>query len=108
VNHTTSNLNIPFPKLTLFWALSRTPHAIVDLATPALAALLCLGYFPPIHITLLGILTMFAGYTAVYALNDMVDFRNDKKKVAFDGYKSIENDSWYYIFKHDWLLNIRC
>jgi 4-hydroxybenzoate polyprenyltransferase len=68
-------------RLKLFLALSRTPHGILDLATPALAALLWLGGFPPLKVALLGILTAFAGYTAVYALNDLVDIKTDKQKL---------------------------
>jgi 4-hydroxybenzoate polyprenyltransferase len=67
-------------QVKLFLALSRTPHGIIDMATPALAALLWSGTFPPAHIVWLGILTAFAGYTAVYALNDLVDYRIDKKR----------------------------
>jgi 4-hydroxybenzoate polyprenyltransferase len=37
-------------------------------------------------ITLLGLVTVFAGYTAVYALNDLVDYRTDRKKVRAGGY----------------------
>jgi 4-hydroxybenzoate polyprenyltransferase len=66
--------------LKLFLALSRTPHGIVDMATPALAALLWLGGFPPPGVVALGLLTAFAGYTAVYALNDVVDYRVDREK----------------------------
>jgi 4-hydroxybenzoate polyprenyltransferase len=73
------------PKLKLFLALSRTPHGLLDLATPGLAALLCLGGFPPLGITVLGLVTVFAGYTAVYALNDVVDYRRDKAKVSEGG-----------------------
>jgi 4-hydroxybenzoate polyprenyltransferase len=72
-------------KLKLFFALSRTPHGLIDMATPAAAALLCLGYFPPFSVTLVGLITVFAGYTAVYALNDMVDLRMDKEKVGIGG-----------------------
>jgi 4-hydroxybenzoate polyprenyltransferase len=71
--------------LKLFFALSRTPHGLIDMATPALAALLCLGNWPTLPVILLGILTMFAGYTAVYALNDIIDFRSDKEKVCSGG-----------------------
>ncbi|MDD5614111.1 MAG: hypothetical protein PHQ54_03450, partial [Candidatus Omnitrophica bacterium] len=39
--------------------------------TPALAALLCYGGLPPVGVAALGLLTVFAGYTAVYALNDV-------------------------------------
>jgi 4-hydroxybenzoate polyprenyltransferase len=70
------------PRWKLFLALSRTPHGVLDLATPALGALLCLGSFPPAPILLLGLATAFAGYTAVYALNDLMDYRGDREKAA--------------------------
>lgn len=78
-------------RLRLFWALSRTPHALVDMATPALAALLCLGSFPSPGVVLLGLITVFAGYTAVYALNDLVDYRTDQRKMV-DGLYSDSED----------------
>ena len=65
--------------LRLYLALSRTPHGILDLATPIVAMLLWLGGFPSLGIVLLGLLTVFAGYTAVYAVNDIVDFGTDKE-----------------------------
>jgi 4-hydroxybenzoate polyprenyltransferase len=68
-------------RLKLFLALSRIPHVLLDIATPAFAALLWLGHFPPITVILIGIVTAFAGYTAVYALNDLTDFRVDKEKM---------------------------
>ena len=74
------------PRLKLFLALSRTPHGVIDIATPALAALLCLGHFPSLVTILLGLVTVFAGYTAVYALNDLVDYRADRQKVHAGGY----------------------
>lgn len=74
-------------KLGLYLALSRTPHGVVDMAIPTVAALLCLGHFPPLPVTLVGLITVFAGYTAVYALNDVVDYRSDKQKVDIGGYR---------------------
>jgi len=71
-----------FARLKLFWALSRTPHGLLDMCTPAFAALLWLGAFPPLNVILIGSLTIFAGYTAVYALNDVVDYRVDREKAA--------------------------
>jgi 4-hydroxybenzoate polyprenyltransferase len=68
-------------KLKYFFALSRTPHGILDLATPAIAALLWRGAFPSFRVVLIGLITAFAGYTAVYAVNDLVDYRPDKKKL---------------------------
>lgn len=69
-------------RLKLFLALSRTPHGILDMAAPALAALLWLGGFPPAGVIALGLLTAFAGYTAVYAFNDLIDFRVDQEKAV--------------------------
>jgi 4-hydroxybenzoate polyprenyltransferase len=77
-------------RLKLFLALSRTPHGLLDLATPALAALLWLGGLPPLRVTLLGLFTAFAGYTAVYALNDVVDYRVDQEKIRDGGAKEGE------------------
>jgi 4-hydroxybenzoate polyprenyltransferase len=71
-----------FPSLKLFFALSRTPHGLIDMATPAVAALLALGAFPPLRIVFLGLVTAFAGYTAVYALNDLVDLNTDKERLT--------------------------
>jgi 4-hydroxybenzoate polyprenyltransferase len=75
-------------RLKLFLALSRTPHGLLDMATPALAALLWLGKIPSLKVTLLGIITGFAGYTAVYALNDVVDYRVDREKMRETGSKT--------------------
>ncbi|HAY38007.1 MAG TPA: hypothetical protein DCY53_00910, partial [Desulfobacteraceae bacterium] len=72
-------------KINLFWALSRTPHGILDMATPALGALLWLGRFPSLEVILIGLITTFAGYTAVYALNDVIDYRVDKEKLKLCG-----------------------
>jgi 4-hydroxybenzoate polyprenyltransferase len=55
------------------------------MATPAVAALLWLGAFPPPAVTGLGLLSAFAGYTAVYALNDVVDLRIDREKIGLEG-----------------------
>ena len=78
-------------RLKLFLALSRTPHGLIDMAAPALAALLCLGHFPSVLVTVVGLVTVFAGYTAVYALNDLVDLRADIEKVHVGGYDDSED-----------------
>jgi 4-hydroxybenzoate polyprenyltransferase len=72
-------------RLKLFLALSRTPHGLLDMATPGLGALLWLGRFPSFEVIILGLMTTFAGYTAVYALNDVVDYRVDKEKIRLCG-----------------------
>jgi 4-hydroxybenzoate polyprenyltransferase len=63
-----------------FFALSRTTHGVLDLAMPGFVALLCLGKFPQWQIILLSVFTAFAGYTAVYTLNDLMGVAVDKEK----------------------------
>ena len=70
-----------FSYLKLFLALSRTTHAVLDIAAPAAAALMWLQAFPPLTVIVTGLATALAGYLAVYALNDVVDFRLDKIKL---------------------------
>lgn len=80
-----------FRRLKLLFALSRTPHGLLDMATPCFAALLWLGGFPPLFVVLVGLITTFAGYTAVYALNDLVDYRIDQEKMAKGQYCNPDN-----------------
>jgi 4-hydroxybenzoate polyprenyltransferase len=87
-------------KLKYFLALSRTPHGILDLATPALAALLWQGSIPPPRVILLGLVTAFAGYTAVYALNDLVDYRHDRKKMERGGFGQAGTDLDALMVRH--------
>ncbi len=82
----TINRILTHPRLKLLLALSRTPHLVIDLATPALAALLCLGGFPSPIVVIVGLITVYAGYSTVYALNDLVDYRSDREKVRVGGY----------------------
>lgn len=65
-----------------FFALSRTSHGVLDLATPAFCALLWLGGFPELKVILLSIFTAFAAYTAIYALNDLVGMAMDREKFS--------------------------
>lgn len=69
-------------RLRSFLALSRTPHAVLDLAAPAFAGLVWLNRFPSARVVLLGLLTSFAAYTAVYAFNDIVDRSEDARRLA--------------------------
>jgi 4-hydroxybenzoate polyprenyltransferase len=63
-----------------FFALSRTKHGVLDLATPGFVALLWLGRFPQWQVFLLSLFTAFAGYTAIYALNDLAGIAVDREK----------------------------
>jgi 4-hydroxybenzoate polyprenyltransferase len=65
-----------------FFALSRTTHGVLDLAMPGFVALLWLGTFPPFWTIVLSLFAAFAGYTAIYALNDLVGIAVDKEKFA--------------------------
>ena len=65
-----------------FLALSRSKHGIVDAAMPGFVALLWLGHLPSARILLLALLTAMAGYTAIYALNDLVGVKADREKFA--------------------------
>lgn len=89
-----------FSKLKLFWALSRTPHGLLDMCTPVFAALLWLGGFPAMPVVVIGLITTFAGYTAVYALNDVVDYRVDREKAAAGGLAAAGGDIDGVIVRH--------
>lgn len=68
-----------------FLALSRSKHGLVDAAMPGFVALLWLGHFPPWRVLLLALLTALSGYTAIYALNDLVGVKADREKFAGAG-----------------------
>ena len=87
-------------RLKLYFALSRTPHGLLDMCTPAFGALLWLGHFPPLYVMVLGLITTFAGYTAVYALNDVIDYEADKEKAADGGFSNLQSDLDSIIVRH--------
>jgi len=89
-----------FSRLKLFFALSRTPHGLLDMCTPAFGALLWLGQFPSFFTVTVGLITTFAGYTAVYALNDVVDYKVDKEKAARGGLSSTGTDLDGLLVRH--------
>jgi 4-hydroxybenzoate polyprenyltransferase len=97
-------------RLKLFCALSRTPHGLLDMATPGLSSLLWLGTFPPPAVIGLGLMTAFSGYTAVYTLNDLIDYRVDQKKIQHGGLRSPKHDLDSVFVRHPMaqgLLNYR-
>ena len=87
-------------RLKLYFALSRTPHGLLDMCTPAFGALLWLGHFPPVQTIVIGVITTFAGYTAVYALNDVIDYKADREKAATGGFSNTGNDLDSIIVRH--------
>lgn len=87
-----------------YLALSRTTHAILDIALPGFCALLWLGDFPKWPVLALALVTVFSGYTAIYALNDLVGVSGDREKFAAgginDGY-SVEASALRYPLARD-------
>lgn len=65
-----------------FLALSRSAHGVLDIAMPGFAALLWLGHFPSWPVLALSLGAAIAGYTAIYALNDIMGVHDDREKVA--------------------------
>lgn len=65
-----------------FIGLSRMTHSILDIAHPAAGALLALGAIPRLSTALLGLGAAFSGFTAVFALNDLIDAKVDAEKMA--------------------------
>jgi 4-hydroxybenzoate polyprenyltransferase len=86
--------------IRLYFALSRTPHGLLDMATPAMAALLYLGHFPPLSSVIIGLITAFAGYTAVYALNDIVDYKVDSERLRLQNSQNDRFDVDGLIARH--------
>ncbi|MBT8358754.1 MAG: UbiA family prenyltransferase [Desulfobacterales bacterium] len=71
-------------KLQFFLALSRTQHGVLDMMSPVFAVLVYMGRIPDLAVILIGIMTVFSGYTCVYALNDIVGLKNDKKNIDIE------------------------
>ncbi len=65
-----------------FFGLSRMTHSVLDIAHPAMGALLAFGGFPGAPTVIIGLVAAFAGFTAVFALNDVMDCRVDCEKMA--------------------------
>jgi 4-hydroxybenzoate polyprenyltransferase len=87
-------------KLPLFLALSRTPHALIDIATPALAALLWLGEFPPAWVIAVGLVAALGGYISVYALNDIADYYVDIKRLKIGSAPNASGDLDDALIRH--------
>lgn len=76
------------------------------MATPGLSALLWLGDFPPVETVILGLITVFAGYTSVYALNDVVDYHPDKEKLQLSRHPGSEKDLDVTSIRHPIAQNV--
>lgn len=65
-----------------FLALSRSAHGLLDVAMPGFVAMLWFGDFPSWPVLALSLGAAIAGYTAIYALNDIMGVSDDREKVA--------------------------
>jgi len=74
-------------RLKQFIGLSRMTHSVLDVAHPALGAVLVFGGAPHPLTIIFGLLASFSGYTAVFALNDLIDLRVDREKLGGYGGK---------------------
>jgi 4-hydroxybenzoate polyprenyltransferase len=69
-------------KVKGFFGLSRMTHSVLDVAHPAMGAILVLGGFPRLGTAIIGLAAAFAGFTAVFALNDVMDCKVDCEKMS--------------------------
>jgi 4-hydroxybenzoate polyprenyltransferase len=69
-------------RLKEFFGLSRMTHSVLDIAHPALGAVVVFGGAPHPLTIVFGLLAAFSGYTAVFALNDLMDLRVDREKLG--------------------------
>jgi 4-hydroxybenzoate polyprenyltransferase len=68
-------------RLRVYFGFSRMSHSVLDIGHPAVGALLVLGAFPPFPTMLIGFIAAFAGFTAVFALNDLMDYKVDTERI---------------------------
>jgi 4-hydroxybenzoate polyprenyltransferase len=57
--------------------LSRGKQALLSIAQPGLAAVLALGELPPPRVLVVGLVAAWAGFFAVFSLNDVLDRKAD-------------------------------
>lgn len=68
-------------RMKVYFGFSRMSHSVLDIGHPAVAALLTLGAWPHYPTLILGLVAAFSGYTAVFALNDLMDFKVDTERI---------------------------
>lgn len=74
---------LPMRKLVLILDFARSRSALFSLGEPAVGALLAYRGVPTAKVILLGIVAALAGYFCVYALNDLLDLKADRREIAF-------------------------
>ncbi len=68
-------------RVRAYFGLSRMSHSVLDIAHPCVGALVALGSFPQAIPLMIGLIAAFAGFTAVFAINDLVDWRVDTERM---------------------------
>ncbi|MGD0230518.1 MAG: UbiA family prenyltransferase [Syntrophorhabdales bacterium] len=68
-------------RMRVYFGFSRMSHSVLDIGYPGFGALLVLGAFPSYPTLILGLIAAFSGFTAVFALNDLMDFRVDTERI---------------------------
>lgn len=68
-------------RLKVYFGFSRMSHSVLDIGHPAVGALLVLGGFPSLQVMTIGFIAAFAGFTAVFALNDLMDYEVDTERI---------------------------
>ena len=68
-------------RVRAYFGLSRMSHSVLDIAHPSVGALVALGSFPPAIPLMIGLIAAFAGFTAVFAINDLIDWRVDTERM---------------------------
>jgi len=64
---------------SLLFDLSRGKQALLSVSQPVLGAVLALGQMPDARTMTLGLIAAVTGYFAVFSLNDVLDYKVDKK-----------------------------
>ena len=68
-------------RLRVYFGFSRMSHSVLDIGHSAVGALLTLGAFPPFPTMVIGFIAAFSGFTAVFALNDLMDYKVDTERI---------------------------
>lgn len=81
-------------RLKALFALSRTVQAHLSIAQPALAALIAARGVPPLRVISVGFVAAWAGFHAVFAINDLIDYQLDRARFAhLKSYEGFDIDS---------------
>lgn len=68
-------------KVRAYFGLSRMSHSVLDVSHPCVGALVALGSFPPPVPLVIGLIAASSGFTAIFGLNDVMDWRVDRERI---------------------------